>query len=832
MTILRLFPRIVSRGGTRLALAGASLTIGAMTLATVLGLIGSVREFFIAQSRELLGGDVIIESDSSVPQNTAPITELVRRGATLSERIDTLVVVQSTRENLPNRLSALLTSLKVIDDAYPLYGDLKTRLGGKSIPSPHEVFVAPDVLERMGIVIGDTLIIGNESFTIANVVEREPDRVGGSFRLGPLIILSRDGWKRTGIDGKQSRAEHVLGIRFPKELSDDAQKQLLADIRETYPRPNYRVATAKDGPSSLLRILESAERFFFTMIVLALFLVVVNIRVNLVYFLASYQKTIAIMRSLGIRRGVLFSLFLALLAVLSTVAGSLGAIIGNIAANAALPFAERFIENPLPAISLSANFLTVVGFTVLLCFLSALGFLARVAAIEPKMLLLGYGAEHGKILALLRELPTLILTIFGLFVGIYYLTERFSVAAVAVSAIVGCFAILYALARSGISLGYAARMRLPFCVRSIFAFLKHQGVIGTTAIASLTIALSSVFAIALIERNVLGNLRSEFRANAPNIYLIDIQPDQLDWVRNTMGPSWRDFSIVRARFIERDGTDIQANLANEDPEMRREFNLTAGTELIDGERLVAGTWHGSTGRAEVSVEKDFAERAKLTLGSRVRFSVQGFPIEATVTSIREVTTTNGLPFFFLVFSPDVLAPFPKTSFGYAYVPENDIPVIQNHIAATYPNISSIPTTQIIETAGRVVAALSAAVVATAVPALLLGFVLITAMLALSARERANDMLVFTAFGARLPLLFSLFLTESAAIVLISGMFALGISLSGVFTLNRFVFDFGGFYFAQEISWIYGLVFTTTMAVAFIFARGFTKRTPAELLRKN
>lgn len=832
MIAFRLLPRIIARSGGRLALAGVSLAIGALTLATVLGLIGSVREFFVAESRVLLGGDLTIESDAPISRENPILENLVARGATLSERIDTLAVVQSTRPPLPERLPSLLISLKVVDGAYPLYGELTTRLGGRTIPAAGEVFVAPDILDRMGIVIGDELIIGSERFIVANVIEKEPDRVGGSFRLGPLVVISADGWARTGIDGRQSRVDYILGIRLPSSLAKGETENIISSLRVLYPRPEYRIAVAADGPSTLLRILDSAERFFFTMIVLALFLVVVNIRVNLVYFLASFQKTIAIFRTLGIRRSQLFALFLSLLALLALVAGAVGCVLGNAAANAALPVAERFVEGALPAIPPLANILAVVGFTLLLCLFSALGFLARVAAIEPKMLLLGYGAAHGGFAALLREVPTLLLTLLGLFAGIYALTERASVAAIAVLAIAGAFALLYAFARGGIALGYASRARLAFRLRGVVAFLKHQGVIGTTAIASLTIALASVFSIALIERNVLGNLGAEFRADAPNIYLIDIQPDQLAWVREMMGPTWRDFSIVRARFILRDGVDIQANRENEDPELRREFNLTAATELIEGERLVAGKWHGTTGRGEVSVERDFAERAKLSLGSRVRFSVQGFPIDATVTSIREVTTTGGLPFFFLVFSPDVLEQFPKTSFGYAYVPEAEIPVIQNRLATRYPNISSIPTTQILETVGRVVAALSAAVIATALPALLLGLVLIIAMLALAARERANDMLVFTAFGARLPLLFSLFLIESATIVLVAGAFALAIALGSVLALNHFVFDFDGFYSAPEIAWIFGAVFLATMLVAFFYARRFTKRTPSELLRKS
>ncbi len=832
--LFTLLPQLVRRNGVRLLLAFSSLVVGAVTLATVLGLIGSVQRFFVSESRTLLGGDITIEENAVIDTSSPALTSLRTAGATFSERIDTLVVVQSKKpiqEGL-SRLPSLLVSLKVVDSGYPLYGALGTKIVDKKTPTKSEVFIAEDILERMGVTVGDVLTIGKSQFTIANIITTEPDRVGGSFRLGPLVIISKEGWETAGLGGKQSRTESTLSIRFPQTYSQAEATLATQAIKDAFPRPMYRVSVAADGPTSLLRILDSAERFFFTMIVLALFLVIVNIRLNLIYFLASFQKTIAIMRSLGMRRTQLLSLFLSLLLCLSLLAGVLGGLAGNILANSALPYAEKFIESPLPHISPTEHIVVVTLFTLMLCLLSALGFLIRALSIEPKMLLLGYGAEHGQFSLLFKELPSLLLTLLGLYAGVLYLTERPLVALIAVGSITLCFILLFLLARGGISLGHRVRFTLPFPIRSIMNFLKHQGMVGTTAIASLTIALSTIFSIALIQENVLGNLGAEFKKDAPNIYLIDVQEDQLPDVRTIMGATWKDFSVIRGRFTQRDGYDIQANLDKEDGELRREFYLTSGTLLIDGERLTAGVWHGENGKAEVSVERDFAERAKLTLGTKIQFNSQGIPLLATVTSIREVTTTNGLPFFFLVFSPDVLAGIPSTSFGYAYVAENQIPIIQNTLATTYPNISSIPTTQILETVGKVVAVLSVAVIATAIPALLLGIILIIAMLALAARERSNDMLVFTVFGARLPLLFSLFLIESSAVVLIAGLFAAALSHVGVYGLNYFVFDFTQFYFSTQNIFLFIGIFLVTLIIAFIFARTFITLSPDKLLRKS
>ncbi len=832
MTFFTLLPRLLKRSGVRLLLSWSSLIIGALTLAVVLGLIGSVQKFFISESRTLLGGDVTIESNSRLGMASSSLQTLRAEGATFSERIDTLVVVQSKKSNVEGKLSNLLVSLKVVDQEYPLYGKLGLQISGSTTPTRAEVFIAKDILVRMGVAVGDTLTIGNEQFTIANVIESEPDGVGGNFRLGPLMIISTDGWERTKLGGKQSRVEYTLSARYPLDFNSIETSEATLAIKTEFTRPLYRASVASDGPRTLLRVLDSAERFFFSMIVLALFLVVVNIRLNLTYFLAGFQKTIAIMRSLGMRRSQLFTLFLSLLLFMALSAGFLGAPLGNLLANLALPYAALYVGSSLPLVSPLDNMLVITLFTFMLCLFSALGFLTRVLAVEPKMLLLGYGRAHGKFAQLKKELPTLLLTLIGFYFGVFFLTERALVSLIAVGSVTGIFIILFLISRGGILLGYRARFTLSFSLRTIMNFLKQQGLIATTAIASLTIALASVLAIALLEKNVLGNLQSEFKSNAPNIYLIDIQNDQLEGVRSIMGETWRDFSMVRARFTLRDGYDIQANLDTEDAELRREFNVTAGTALIEGERRIDGVWHGENGKRQVSVEKDFAARAKLSLGSKVRFDVQGFPIEATVTSVREVTTTSGLPFFFLVFSPDVLEGIPRTSFGYAYASPTQIPLLQNSLATRYPNITSIPTTQILESAAKIIAALSAAVVATTIPALCLGLILIIAMLAISARERANDMLVFTAFGATTKQLFTLFVIESSAVVVISGIFAFCISHLGVYALNIFVFDFKGFYFSPANGYLLLGILIVTIVIALLLARRFTALSPAELLRKK
>ncbi len=849
MRFFSLLLRIMARNQGKLALSFGSLCIGALTLATMLGIITSVNTFFTAESRELLGGDIAIEKSTSIDAAEVPrLAELTATGAQVSRRVETLTVLQrgaagagvsggAAPDAKADAAASVLVSLKAVDGAYPLYGELVMVKGASSpnmyqLPAADEVLVASDVLVRLGANVGDMVGIGRAQYRIAGVIAQEPDRLATGFRIGPTIIVSIAGWERAGIQADRSRAQYVLSIKYGAATPLALQKTAEQEIKTFYQNSSGRSSNARDGSSTLSRVLDAASRFFFTVIVLALFLVVVNIRINLTYFLASFRKTIAIVRSVGMRKRTVVALFFTLLTMISLAAGMFGTVLGNVLVRLVLPFVEGIVERTLPQVALGQSMGVVTLFTVLLCIFSALSFFARITEVEPKSLLGGYGEAQTPRSTLILEGAAFTITLLALFSGVWFLTERVKVAAIAVASIAAVFGLLFFGTKLGLAVLYRRRAALQKHVRFVISFLHHGGFIATTVVASLTIALSSLFAITLVQRNVLANIATDFRADAPNLYALDIQEDQRAGVTAIMGPEWKDFSVVRGRFITRDGVQIQEQLDSEDPELAREFNLTSRAELIDGERVIGGVYHGTEGKGEVSVEKDFAARAKIKLGSTLTFSVQGFPVTARVTSIREVVTTNGLPFFFLVYSEDVLAAIPKNYFGYTYANEADIPHVQVALARAYPNVSTIPTAQIIATVTKVVTALGAAVAGTAVPALILGILLIASMLVLMARERSNDMLVFTAFGSSPRMLFTLFAMEAVSLIAVSGVLSLGIAHAGVYAMNRYVFDFKTFYLSSVHAYVLAGLVVFTLAVSFVVARRMLKSTPAELLRKN
>ena len=833
--IVRLAVRILRRNAARLLITGLSLAVGAFALAAVLGIVQSTERFLRAESNVLIGGDVSISSSTRVDADTDPvILEARAAGVLLARTTEMLVMTRSTNPKLvraDGTSPTALASAKIADGAYPLYGALQLEQALPQLPSPRGIFASQLLARRLGAAVGDTIMVGDSSFIVENIIVREPDEMGSGFRLGPPLLATEAGWLRTGITRENSRVSNKLLLRFPAGLRRSAEAQLTQRIEEHFLADGAQVAVATRGPENLLRATEAGQRFFFTVIVLALFLAAVNIRVNLAYLLAALTRTAAIMRALGIARRALAAIFAVIIAAVALAGGAAGALLGNIGAAAALPYVSQLLERTLQPDVLTANIPEVTLFSLALALMAGLGFLVRISRTEPKILLGGY-SQSAAVSTAMHELPFLALSLVAIGAGVWRLTGSAGVAGTAVAVILGGFAGIALLTHALVKLLHKHRAGFRFQVRAIIAFVHHQGPVFTSAVASLAIAVAAVSTIILLEANVLGNLRGQFRADAPNLYLLDVQPDQEQGVAAMVGESWRMFPVVRGRFIERDGVKIQELGDKHNHELTREFNLTYRTELIAGEEITAGTWHGASGRGEISVERDFAERANISLGSTLTFLVQGFPVTAKVTSLRSVQADGGLPFFFLVYSPEVLADFPRSAFGYGFLPPAEINGLISNLVERYPNVSALPTADIIELVTRVVTLLGAAVAAAAVPAFVLGLLMTVSLLAAAVRERTNDMLVFTAVGAPRPLLFGLFVRESLAGLTFAAVLGVVISHVTVLVLNRTLFEFTQYFFSPLVIGAVVFLFIAATAVAVLAARQLSQVSPAALLRKQ
>ena len=166
--------------------------LGVATLAAIGSLTSAITGEIADRGRVILGGDLQV----SMTQRRASPDELraMQAEGKVSETLRLRVMARAGDDG-----SAVLTELKGVDGAYPLYGVLTADGRRVSQVAPGQTLIAPELADRLSVRRGDVLRFGNADFRVAGIIGEEPDRVGEGFTLGPVAMVSLDGLDRTGL---------------------------------------------------------------------------------------------------------------------------------------------------------------------------------------------------------------------------------------------------------------------------------------------------------------------------------------------------------------------------------------------------------------------------------------------------------------------------------------------------------------------------------------------------------------------------------------------------------------------------------------------------------
>jgi putative ABC transport system permease protein len=367
--------------------------------------------------------------------------------------------------------------------------------------------------------------------------------------------------------------------------------------------------------------------------------------------------------------------------------------------------------------------------------------------------------------------------------------------------------------------------------RFVWQSLSRRSWFTGLQIASLAIAIMALLLLAVIRQDLLIAWKGSSPPDAPNRFLINIQPEQKDPVNQSLKNAGVDrvvlYPMVRGRLTHINDQMVMPNQFADNRAQRlvdREFNLSYSATLPEKNKITSGQWHGNTQQAEVSIEKGLAKTLALNLGDTLIFDIAGIPVKATITSIRELDW-GSLP-------PHLLAEMPKTWItAYQQKPlQANVMPIDIALVAKFPNITVVDIESALNQVQDVLNKLSAAV------ELLFGFTVIAGMLVLGAAlassqdERLKDAALLKTLGASQAQLRRAFYTELTVIGFISGLLA-SIGAIGVgWSLAEFVFEFN-----LPIPWIvilYGVIFGVLVCVigGLWLQRKISRASACEVLR--
>lgn len=743
-------------GGARAVLFVLCLAIGVAAVVAVAGLSRALDAGIRREARTLLGADLALISAQPIPAGLIAAID-ASPGWDRSDVI-TLATMAATPPRASGPGPSRLVALKVVDQQFPYYGALRLEPDGTiaSTLDPGGVIVAPELLPRLGLQLGDRLRIGSGEFTIRALVREEPGRVNVAFSLGPRVFLSHAGFARTGLQGLGTRVDHRVLLRAPRSDLDQVAT-LVARLTPLLPADgSVRIESFREAQPALRSGLLRTERFLGLVALVSLLVGGVGVAQTVRAWLAGKIDALATLKVLGLRPREAFSLFALQTALLALLGSLVGAVLGTVA----LSLVPSVLSGILPQVDLDplqpAAIARGIGLGVGIALLFSIAPLARALRV-PALRALRADVE---------PLPTHPGLAFGLLLllggGLWGIAS-----AQARSSLYGAlFTLALALAALLLALAARALQRLAeplalatgrFSLRQGLKALSRPGAGTIGAIVGLGLGVTLVATMYLVHSRLERELRSELPEGAPTAFLVDIQPDQwpaLEAQLSALGATRiESVPFVSARLTAIDGVPVRvptdrvngAEDAN-DWVRRREQNLSSLPTLPPGNELIAGQLWSDPARAEVSIETEFARDLGVGLGQTLRFSIQGVPLDLTVTSLRSVDwKTFGINFF-LVVEPGVLDQAPQNRVAACRLPTGQDGAVQDALAATFPNVTLLSIREILDKVTAIFARIGLAVRVLGSFTVLAGVAILGGAISAGAARRGRDVALLKTLG--------------------------------------------------------------------------------------
>lgn len=765
-----------------LRLLGLALLIAVASLSSVSFFSDRVGRGLTREAHQLLGGDLLLVADH--PWDAGVHREAERLGL---RTVESVSFPSMTAANGASHLA----DIKAVQPGYPLRGTLRTAPAlnqpdaeTRATPGRGTVWLDERLAAALGAKVGEMVTLGSARFAVGAVLTLEPDRGINFFNIAPRLMMHAGDLPETRLIQPGSRVTYRLHLAGDAKPVAAFQKWVEARLGR-----GERLEDISNARPEVRNALDRAEKFLRLAALLAVVLAAVAVGLAARRFMQRHLDGCAVMRCLGARESQLLRIFLGEFLLFGAAVSALGCALGFGTQYVLERMLAELFTAPLPAPS---PLPLAYGFAVGLALLG--GFAApqllrlrnvptvRVlrrewAGAEPlawTSYAFGAAVLAGLMLWMAADLRLglWVLGLFSLAVAIYA-----------------------AVARA--SLVLAGRLRGAGSVGWRYGIASLRRRLGSSVIQAVALGLgmTALLLLTLARDDLLASWKRSVPPDAPNRFVINVQPEQRELVRELFARHGLQkpvlLPMVRGRLVAVNGRPVVASDYPEERAQRlveREFNLSWTDQLPEGNSLSAGRWFGpeEAGRAQFSVEQGLAETLRLNMNDILTYEIAGRRLEAKITSLRKLDWDSMRVNFFVVTPPGVLEPYP-TSYITSFHLSQGRGGFVNELVAAHPNLTVIDVASILRQFQSVMDQLAQAVQFVFAFSLVAGLIVLYAALEATHDEREYEIAVLRTLGARNRQLRAALAAEFAALGAVSGVVA-GIGSAIIsYLIGRFVF---------------------------------------------
>lgn len=701
-----------------------------------------IQSALVRQGGLLLGGDLVVSADHVLPGKYLQQAQQSNLRTTSTLEFPSMVV----RGELSQ-----LAEIKAVSDSFPLRGELtiaSQMVGGgtiaKAIPAPGTVWIEPRLASLLAVRVGDSVEVGERKMQVSAILQREPSRGGDMFNIAPRLLMNAVDVPSTKLIQFGSRVRYQLLVAASAKSIDDyaawakpqlARGERLEDVRSA--RPEMKSA------------LEKAQQFLGLSAMVSVVLAMVAMSLASLPYVQRSLDGYALMRCFGASKQLIVQILLYQTLLLALIGSVIGCLLGLAAqAGLAMLAGSLFLES-LP----SPSWMPAMGGVLA-------GFATMLTVVWPHLLRL---RDVPALRILRRDLGDLdstgwlsFLPAFIVMAGlIFWHAGNIKLGGVTLLAFLGLLLVTGLLAYVGSKFLHRLPEGNSGAWKLGLAGLKRRPAMAVAQVMGFSMGLMALILLALVRGDLIQSWQSSLPADAPNRFIINIQPTQIAGVKDFFSQSGLAsadvYPMVRGRLVAINERPLDTAKYQDEKARRlaeREFNLSWAANMQVGNQMLAGRWWTAQehGKSMLSLEQGLADSLGIKLGDRLTYDIAGNKITFTVTNLRKVEWDSMRANFFAVAPPGVLDSFPASYITSFHLPlGQDEPL--NQLIKRFPNLTVIDVASLMEQVRGIMSKMTYAVEYVFGFSLLAGLAVLYAALVATREERVREATLLRVLGA-------------------------------------------------------------------------------------
>lgn len=706
-----------------------------------------------------------------------------------------------------------LVDLQTVPEGYPFYGFLKLKSNAFNYAAwPDEtILVSKELLQSMGVSVGDSLFLGEASFKILDVVVEDTSDTAFGLALGPRVYVKPNDLNRTKLIRPGSTVRSIHYYKLPFMQNTEELKAFTKKLKKQFTDPGIIVRGHDEASSQMANLNSQITDYLGLVAIVSLLLSALGGQFLFQTYVRKRFAASAVLRTLGLNSNGVVGIFILILVLLSFVSGLLGLITNAVLFPKLISlFTQSGVVVPKMHEFFSYNLVVMVLIlTPLLSLVLSLPLLRTIIHLPIRSLFNGVeslGRNKTKWVELLWWGPSF----FLFYLLTLYQTHSFKIGSLFFGLLLAALILIVGGVKMALFLGKKIAPKLPLLLRLSFTFLERNPVSTLTSFLALALGTLLMTLIPTLEKTIQSEIQNPKNMTVPNLFLFDIQPEQISSLEKLLQDKKKKLSfvspLIRGRLVKINGQDFIDSQNKEEMFKTREeeqserlknrvLNLSYREALDESEKITDGVpfsgiydWNKEQ-PAEVSLEKKFAESLGIKLGDELEFDIQELVVKAKVVSLRKVRWTSFRPNFFILFQAGVLDDAPKSFLaGIKELGNDESADLQFSLSQAFSNISVIDVKETIKKVEQMIEQVSLGLRMMAVLCLLVGFLVIYCLGQSLMLERLRTLNLLKVLGMSLREVMTMVLTEFMLIIFFASVAGSTLSFIVATILSYVLFD--------------------------------------------